>query len=365
MNIFKRFSYNYFDWYLFGAIVMLMAIGSIAIYSVDLSIGKDLLLLKKHLISISLGLGVFFIASLSQYNLWRNISKWWYLGSIILLILVLFFGSVVRGTHSWFTLFGFSLQPVEIAKGGLIIMLSYIISRFGRRFEQPLFFYGTGAVAFLPIFLVMLQPDLGSAILLWFIWFGMMLMVGARKKHIFLVIILVTLVCIAGWFFVLRDYQKDRLYTFVNPSSDPLGSGYNLTQSMIAVGAGKITGRGLGFGSQSQLHFLPESQTDFIFAVIGEEMGLIGVVVMLLLFTIIFWRIILIIRRSNNDFMAFYASGVFILFMTQLFTNIGANIGLLPITGVTLPLVSYGGSSLLFNLLMLGILESMYSRINT
>ena len=268
--------------------------------------------------------------------------------------------SIIRGTRSWFNLFGFSFQPVELAKVGLILILAYIISRFGRRFERPLFFYGTGLVAFLPIFLVLLQPDLGSAILLGFIWFGMMLMAGVRKKHILFVILLVVTVSIIGWFFLLKDYQKERLQTFVNPNRDPLGTGYNLTQSTIAVGGGRLIGRGLGFGSQSQLHFLPEAQTDFIYAVIGEEMGLAGVTVMLILFTIIFWRIILIIKHTNSDFVAFFASGVFILFLTQLFTNIGANIGLLPITGVTLPFVSYGGSSLIVNLLLLGILESVY-----
>jgi len=206
----------------------------------------------------------------------------------------------------------------------------------------------------------MLQPDLGSAIVLWFIWFGMMLMAGAKKKHIVLIIILVIAFGVAGWFFALKDYQKQRLETFINPANDPLGAGYNLTQSMIAVGAGQFIGRGLGFGSQSQLHFLPESQTDFIFAVIGEEMGLAGVMVMLLLFALIFWRIFLIIKNSKDDFTAFFASGVFILLMMQLFTNIGANIGLLPITGVTLPLISHGGSSMIFVLLLLGIIESIH-----
>ncbi len=360
MNIFKKLSSNQFDWYLFGAIIMLIAIGSMAIYSIDLSKGNNLLLLRKHLIALAAGGVLFFVVAFSHYNLWRNVAKWWYLVSIILLVLVLFFGEVIRGTKSWFSWLDFSFQPVELAKGGLIIILSYIISRFGRRFEQPLFFYGTGAIALLPIFLVMLQPDLGSAVILWFIWFGLMLMAGVKKRYILAVILLVGFLSVLGWFFILKDYQKDRLEIFINPKKDPLGAGYNITQSTIAIGAGRITGRGLGFGSQSQLHFLPESQTDFIFAVIGEEMGLAGIIAMLSLFAIIFWRIALIIKRADNDFTAFYASGIFILFLTQMFTNIGANIGLLPITGVTLPLISYGGSSMLFNLLMLGILESMY-----
>ena len=150
------------------------------------------------------------------------------------------------------------------------------------------------------------------------------------------------------------DHERYRL-----PGRDPLHSGYNITQSLIAVGAGKLSGRGLGFGSQSQLRFLPEAQTDFIFSVIGEELGLAGVSAMLILFALVFWRLFLIIKKSNDDFVAATALGVLILFFMQLVTNVGANLGILPITGVTLPFISYGGSSLIINLLLVGILESM------
>ena len=355
----KKLSYRNFDWYLLVSVLLLTAIGLVSIYSVDLSRGEGLVFFKKQLLATAIGFFLLFAASWTHYNFWRNSAKLWYAFSLILLILVLFFGQIVRGTRSWFSFFGFSFQPVEITKIALILILAYIISRFGRRFERPLFFYGTGIVSFISVFLVLIQPDLGSAVLLGSIWFGLMLMVNARKLHILSVIVSVILIGILGWFFLLKDYQKDRLAVFINPHEDPLGSGYNVTQSIIAVGAGQVMGRGLGFGSQSQLHFLPEAQTDFIFAVIGEELGFIGIAVLMFLFLIMFWRMIALIRRTDDNFVALVASGAVILFLMQFLTNIGASIGLVPITGVTLPFVSYGGSSLVINLLLIGILQSM------
>ena len=171
------------------------------------------------------------------------------------------------------------------------------------------FFYGTAFVAFLPVALVLLQPDLGSAILLVCIWFGLMWLIGARRLFIATFILFIVAASFVGWRFFLKDYQKNRLITFIDPSRDPLKEGYNVNQSIIAVGAGKLFGRGLGFGSQSQLKFLPEAQTDFIFAVIGEELGLAGAMALLTLFGIIFWRLILMIKRSTDDFISITASG--------------------------------------------------------
>jgi len=161
------------------------------------------------------------------------------------------------------------------------------------------------------------------------------------------------------WFFFFEDYQKERLITFVSPQKDPLGSGYNVSQAIIAIGSGQIFGRGLGYGSQSQLRFLPEAQTDFIFSVIGEELGLAGAMSLLVLYSIIFWRLFLILKKTNNDFIATTISGIIILLFVQFSVNIGANLGLLPVTGVPMPLVSYGGSSLMMTLLMFGVAESM------
>ncbi len=355
----NKFSWRGFDWVLCVAMFLLIALGLTAIYSVDLSRGAELTYFKKQLIATGIGGILFLIASFSQYTLFRSSAKWWFVAATVFLIVVLVFGSTIRGTRGWFSVAGLTFQPVEFAKVGLILMLSYIIARFGRRFDRPLFFFGTGMVTMVLVGLVMLQPDLGSAVLLGLIWFGLMLLAGAKKLYVGLLLGVVLLVGTAGWFFFLQPYQKDRLITFINPEKDPLGAGYNVTQAIIAVGAGKFFGRGLGFGSQSQLKFLPEAQTDFIFSVIGEELGMAGVGVGLLLFGVLFWRLFLIIRKTNDDFVASVAAGVVILFFSQFFINVGANLGLLPVTGVPLPFISYGGSSLMMSMLLLGIAESM------
>jgi len=358
----KKVSFRNFDWKLFVPVLFLVSMGLAAIYSVDLSRGTELIFFKKQVVALLLGLALLLVISWTQPSLWRNLSKWWYLFSVILLIGVLIFGESIRGTKGWFSLFGYSFQPVELAKVGIILILAYIISKFGRRFERPLFFFGTAIIAFVPTILVMAQPDLGSAILLGVIWFGLMWLVETRRLFFLSFILVMIIISMLGWSFLLKDYQKERLVTFVNPRQDPLGSGYNLTQSIIAVGAGKLYGRGLGFGSQSQLKFLPEAQTDFIFSVIGEELGLAGVVTMLVLFAIIFWRLLVLIKKTDDDFAAIFASGVLILLFSQFVINISACIGLLPITGVTLPFVSYGGSSLINSLMLIGIVQSMIGK---
>ncbi|MEK7681115.1 MAG: rod shape-determining protein RodA [Patescibacteria group bacterium] len=359
---FRKFSSRSFDWTLLVAAVLLIIIGLVAIYSVDLSRGSSLIYFKKQMLAFGIGLVLVFFAVISQHTLWQFLAKWSYLAGLLLLVAVLIFGNTIRGTRGWFAFAGFSFQPVEAAKVGLILVLAYIISKFGRRFDRPLFFFGTGIVALLYLVLVMLQPDLGSAFLLASIWFGLVWAAGARKSYILIFVAAIAALAVLGWVFLLKDYQKERLATFINPGRDPLGAGYNITQSIIAVGAGKFFGRGLGFGSQSQLRFLPEAKTDFIFSVIGEELGFAGVVVMLALFAIVFWRLIVFIKNSDDDFASAAATGILVLFFIQFLTNIGANIGLLPITGVTLPFVSYGGSSLIFSLLLIGLAESMMVR---
>ncbi len=351
-----------FDWVLAGAALLLIALGLEAIYSVDLSRGESSLYFRKQLLALGIGLGVFVAASLTHYSFFRSIAKLGYLGGALLLTAVLFLGQTIRGTRGWFVIGGFSFQPVEFAKVALILMLAYIIVHSGRRFERPLFFVGTGIVTLILIGLTMLQPDLGSGVLLGLIWLGLMYVVGARRQFFVYLGVAMAIFSIIAWGFLLKDYQKDRLRNFVNPERDPLGTGYNVTQAIIAVGSGQWFGRGLGFGSQSQLRFLPEAQTDFVFSVIAEELGFAGAVVMLVLYSVLLYRLYLIIYRTKDDFVLATVSGVMVLFFSQLIINVGAEVGLLPVTGVTLPLVSYGGSSLIINLLLLGIVESMVGR---
>ncbi len=358
----SKFSSRSFDWALLLSVIFLNTLGLAAIYSVDLSRDAGLINFQKQLLALALGLVILFVVSLMHSSWFRYTAKFWYWVSVASLLAVLFFGRSIRGTTGWFVLGSFSFQPVELVKVGVILLLAYVIANFGRRFERPLFFFGTALLVFLPIILIMLQPDLGSAVILGLIWLGMILLVRARRLYLGLVIILFALIAIASWFFWLQDYQKDRLLTFVSPAHDPLGAGYNVSQSLIAVGSGKMFGRGLGFGSQSQLKFLPEAQTDFIFSVIGEELGFAGTAAVVILFGIILWRMIKIIETAEDDFAVAAVSGITILFFSQFFINIGADIGILPVTGITLPFVSYGGSSLVINFLLIGTAEAMIAR---
>jgi rod shape determining protein RodA len=194
------------------------------------------------------------------------------------------------------------------------------------------------------------------------LWFGMLFLIGVKKSHLLIILLIISLLLVGAWFFAFKDYQKARIISFLNPSSDPLGRGYNILQSKIAVGAGGLFGRGLGFGSQSQLKFIPESQTDFIFAVIAEELGFVGIFLVLGIFGIFFWRAIKIAKKVRDDFASFLILGISVLFLIQIFINVGMNIGLVPVAGIGLPFLSYGGSSLVVNLAMVGIIESIAAR---
>jgi len=358
----KKFSSRSFDWVLMVAVFLLVSMGLEGIYSVDLSRGLNANFFNKQLIAVIIGIVLVVVTSLIKHTFFRSSAKFIYFISILLLGTVLIWGKSIRGTQGWFVLGGTSFQPVEFAKLGIILILSYITARFGRRFERPLYFFGTGVVALVPMLLTMLQPDLGSAILLGIIWFGMMCLVGIRKLYLFILIISISLIGIVGWNFYLNDLQKARFRSFLDPQSVSQTSGYNVIQSTIAVGSGKFFGKGVGKGSQSQLRFLPEAQTDFIFSVIAEEMGFAGAVVLLFLFGIILWRLLLIMQNTTDDFNALALGGIVILFFSQFFINVGAEIGMLPLTGVTVPFVSYGGSSMIVNLLMIGIAQSMIVR---
>ncbi|PIR75661.1 MAG: hypothetical protein CO030_00165 [Candidatus Magasanikbacteria bacterium CG_4_9_14_0_2_um_filter_42_11] len=348
-----------YDWTLVIVILLLSAIGLAGIYSVDLSKGDTLIYFPVQTIALVLGLFVLVLAASVHSVFYQSFSRIAYSGVLVLLIAVLFFGATIRGTTGWFRLFGFSLQPAELAKVSLILFLSWIFYRHGRQYYKWQFVFSTILIVGAYVGLILLQPDLGSALILLSIWFGLLLFSNTKKTYIALLLSLGVGAFLLGWFFLFAPYQKARLMTFLDPASDPLGAGYNVSQSVIAIGAGNIFGRGLGFGSQSQLHFLPEAQTDFIFAVIAEELGFIAVIGVFVLYSLLIWRIILLTKRCRDDFSVFVLLGIAILFFTQVVVNIGAATGVLPVTGVTLPFLSYGGSSLVINFFFIGIALSI------
>jgi len=352
-----------FDWIMFTSVLLLICFGLAEIYSVALGRSQlDLLNFKKQIMFIILGIILLFLLAFFDYHSLRSYNKYFYVAGAILLIVVLFFGQTIRGTKGWFNLGFVNFQPVELIKFVSVLFLAKYFSGVSLRNKtlKNLIISGSGILLF--VVLVLAQPDFGSAFLLFSLWLAMIILVGFDKKY-FLIIGLVLVVVFSGsWYFVLKDYQKERIATFLNPSFNPLDQGYNVSQAIIAVGAGGLTGRGLGFGSQSQLKFLPEAQTDFIFAVVAEELGFSGVLLILLFFGIFFYRCLYHIKRVNNDFGIFFILGSMSLIFIEMFINIGMNLGILPVVGISLPFLSYGGSGTISSLMLVGVIESIAIR---
>lgn len=349
-----------YDWVLVALSSVLVSIGFAAIYSVDLSRNiNPLVFIPTQALACAIGIVALFLFGGVRLSVYEAASRFFYPATLLLLVLVLFFGTTIRGTTGWFRVGQFSFQPAEFAKISVILLLSLVISRIGRRFDRIQFLIITGVALALPVGLIFLQPDFGSAFVLISIWGGLLLLTVRKKRYIFGLAACAIVLSILGWFFFFKPYQRERFLTFIDPYRDPLGAGYNVTQSLVAVGSGKFFGRGLGFGSQSQLRFLPEAQTDFIFSVIAEELGFLGATLLLLFYILLFWRLVYIAKRGRGDFGTYTVLGILWLFFIQMSLNIGATLGLVPITGVTLPLVSYGGSSLVANFILLGIVQSV------
>lgn len=352
-----------FDWIMFTSVLLLICFGLAEIYSVALGRSQlDLLNFKKQIIFIILGVITLFLLAGFNYLSLRGYSKYFYALGLILLAGVLIFGQTIRGTKGWYNFAGFNFQPVEFIKFVLILFLAKYFSQASSKAKEfkRLLISGSGALLF--IILVLAQPDFGSAFVLFLSWLALIILVGFNKKYLLIIGLILAVAFSASWYFVLRDYQKQRIITFLNPSFNPLDQGYNVSQAIIAVGAGGLTGRGLGFGSQSQLKFLPEAQTDFIFAVVAEELGFSGVLLILLFFGIFFYRCLYHLKKINNDFGAFFILGSMSLIFIEMFINIGMNLGILPVVGISLPFLSYGGSGLISSLMLVGVIESIAIR---
>lgn len=351
-----------FDWLLVLAAFLLFAIGIAAIASVELSRGGHFAFVQKQMIALALGLVLAILAARANYQVFRAYARIMYGAGILALLGLFVFGATLNGTTGWYIVGGFAFQPVEIMKLGLILELARY---FADDAEQPFTwreFFWSGVRLAIPAFLVLLQPDFGSALLLCGIWFVMAFFAGMRAHHVGIITGVLLAGFLIGWFGLFAPYQKERIETFLNPASDPRGSGYNVTQALVAIGSGGIIGRGLGGGSQSQLRFLPESQSDFIFAVIGEELGFVGVTLLFGGFLLLLSRMLILAYRSRDFFGSYLVIGVLALFFMQIVIHIGANLGLMPATGIPLPLVSYGGTSLMLSLALLGMVESVAAK---
>lgn len=349
-----------FDWILLGAVFLLSGIGMLALYSIspDAASGGYA---ARQLLYFGVSIVGFFLFASFDYRHVQKYSTPLYFGMLLVLIGVLLVGRTVNGTEGWINLGIARFQPVEAAKLILIIFLASFISKKKTELGELVRLWVSFLLSSMLIVLVLKQPDLGSALVLAGIWVGMIFISGIRLRYFMAMVLIGIAVVASGWFF-LAPYQKSRIMTVVDPQLDPRGSGYNVIQSMVAVGSGGMAGKGIGHGSQSQLNFLPEKHTDFIFSVIAEELGLIGSLLVVSLYGIILYRLSRIAQASRDNFGYLVTVGVMIMIFIQVAVNIGMNIGLLPVTGIPLPLLSYGGSSLVSVLLSLGLVMGIFVR---
>lgn len=338
---------------------LLLLVSLLTLYSLSAASGANYFF-KQAIFSFVGLLVMFFVATLDYRHIQRY-STLLYFATVGLLMSVLLFGTTVNGTAGWLSFGIFQVQPVEVAKITLIIFLASFVSKKKSELGEWTRVISSLVLSAVLIFLVLRQPDLGSSLVLAAIWGGMMIASGLKAKHFMVLGILGSLLAFGSWF-LLADYQKARIDTFLHPESDPQGSGYNVLQAMVAVGSGGISGKGLGYGSQSQLSFLPEKHTDFIFAVISEELGLIGGGFVLILYGTLLYRIRRIGMLSSDNFGYLLSLGVMTMIFVQVLVNIGMNVGLLPVTGLPAPFLSYGGSSLLSLSAAIGLLLSVYVR---
>lgn len=353
------------DVVLIGATVLLVLIGLAALFSITLNVEQPRIeKFFRQVVSFGIGAILLFLAMMVDYRLFRTYSWVFYGIGLVSLVGVLIVGVTLRGTTGWYSFLGSTFQPVELMKVILVIALARYLADHGAEGPSWRLILRTAFLLVLPFLLVLLQPDLGSALILAATWLGMLVFFRLPLRRLGLIVLVVVVTAAISWF-VLRDYQRERVLTFLDPGRDPLRSGYNLRQSILAVGSGKLLGRGLGLGTQSQLNFLPTQDTDFIFAVIAEELGFVGVVVLLSLFGTFLLRMVRTVNTTGDAFGNFFLAGIFVLFASEVILNISGNVGLLPITGTPLPFLSYGGSSLISSLFAVGIAESVIARSAT
>lgn len=355
--MFSRIAKTDFDWPIFFGIIPLLLAGLITMYS----FGETSDFFFRQLVWIGIAFGVFVFTSLLDLRFLRETRFVMALYGIICALLLSLFivGSTFKGATSWFDLGFFAFQPSDPAKLVLILVLAKYFSRRHVDIKRIRHVFVSGLYALILFVLIFLQPDFGSAIIILGIWFGMVLVSGISKRHIALLITLGVVVFSLLWFFAFTDIQKARLETFLDPYADITGAGYNAYQSAVAVGSGQLLGKGIGYGTQSRLHFLPEYESDFIFAAFSEEWGFVGAILLFFFFAFVIWKILLNARDGATNFETLFAVGYASMLLSHFVVHVGTNIGLLPVTGLTLPFMSYGGSHLLTEFLGLGILVSM------
>lgn len=344
------------DWWLIGALFFLAVASLISLLSTQPN------LFWHQFLWYVLGFSIIFLATKINWR-WLTTQNWFFLSfywlTIILLLITYFVAAPIRGTRSWLLIGPFRFQPSELVKISLILLYASFFSR--RHLEVSVikniatsFFYFS-----LPAVLVSIQPDLGTALVFFGIWFGFLIVSGLNRKRLFIGVLIFSLVLTLLWLIFLKPYQKERILGFIFPESEPLGVNYSVIQSKIAIGSAGLFGKGFRQGTQVQLGFLPEAQTDFIFSAFVEEWGLIGGLFLFLVFLLIILRVVKIGIKAGSNCAKFICLGTIITFGFQFFVNVNSSLGLSPVIGTTFPFFSYGGSSLLTSAFLVGIMQNI------
>ena len=346
------------DWVLIITVFLLVLIGLLSVYSSSINRGgfSDF---KKQLIFFGIGIVLMFIFTFFDWRVFREnpyLILGLYFVSILGLAGLFFFAPEIRGVKGWYKLGAVSIDPIEFTKIILIILLAKYFSMRHIEMYKINHILLSGLYVLLPAVLIFFQPDLGSVLILAVLWIGILIVSGIKLRHFLILALCGFLILVLSWGFLLKDYQKERVAGFIAPQVEPLGINWSQNQAKIAIGSGGVFGQGIGSGSQTQYGFLTEPKTDFIFSAIAEETGLVGTTILLLLFLFLIRRIIKIAVFSQTNFSRFFTVGFSIVLVSQIFIHIGMNLGLLPIIGISLPFVSYGGSGLIFTLIGVGIL---------
>ena len=352
-----------FDAILLAATALLILLGLIVLYSSGLKVGStaNQLDTSRQIIYVGVGLLIFWVVSRIDYNVLRNYSNLLYITMVGFLLLVEIFGATRLGATRWISLGFFQFQPSEFAKLALIIVLAKFFSDNYEKSNEIRYVLMSLLYLLPPLVLVLAQPDLGTALVLVMVWLAMALTMKLKMRY-FVIMLVVLLISLPVIYPRLAPYQRQRIATFINPTANPDTTGYNVNQAIIAVGSGGLFGQGLSSGSQSQGNFLPSQHTDFIFAVLSEKLGFLGGLLCIFLYCVIVVRAIWIAKNSADRFGTLLAIGIATMFAFHVVVNISMNIGLLPVTGIPLPFISAGGTSMMISLISIAILESIYGR---
>lgn len=359
----KRKILKNIEWSILISTIILVIIGLVALTSATKNSNYEEL--KKQILWLTISIPILIVVIFVDYDIFAKISPILY-GIILTLLVAVLFTSAINGATSWFDIGPFSFQPAEFAKVVIVLFIAWLITKIqknGRDQINRVLKLGLLLIAFaVPVLLIIKQPDYGTAMAFVSAFIFMLFVAGLKKRYIIPSILLVVILVPVLYFFVLPEHAKSRIDVYLNPDLDPRGAGYNIIQSKLAIGAGQLLGMGLFKGNQTQLGFLYPKTTDFIFSLIGEEMGFVVAASIIFLYVVLITKSIYVAKTAKDDLGSYIAMGIAGIFFFHMIENIGMTMGLLPITGVPLPFVSYGGSSLLSNFIMIGLLLNISGR---